>query len=146
MPSVLQQLAPAWSVVLDACPHRLAPLSQGRVDAATGCLECPYHGWQFDATGACTKIPQGTPDTTTKAGATTLPSMVCGDLIWAFFSAVQTGELVGAHLEAAEAEVEQHQPAELAARMAEAHRRFRALGHWWWVRSAVGFTYPDTRK
>ena len=52
-----------WSVVLDACPHRLAPLSQGRVDAATGCLECPYHGWQFDSTGACTKIPQGTRST-----------------------------------------------------------------------------------
>ena len=80
-----------WSVTLDACPHRLAPLSQGRVDA-NGCLECPYHGWQFDSSGALTKIPQGTPETTTEAGATTLPSMVCGDLIWAFFSVAQTGE------------------------------------------------------
>jgi hypothetical protein len=34
-----------WSVLPDACPHRLAPLSQGHVDAKTGCLECPYHGW-----------------------------------------------------------------------------------------------------
>lgn len=33
-----------WSVVSDTCPHRLAPLSQGRVDPSTGCLECPYHG------------------------------------------------------------------------------------------------------
>ena len=28
--------------VLDLCPHRLAPLSQGRVDPLTGCIECPY--------------------------------------------------------------------------------------------------------
>lgn len=34
-----------WSVLSDACPHRLAPLSQGHVDKKTGCIECPYHGW-----------------------------------------------------------------------------------------------------
>lgn len=33
-----------WSVLADACPHRLAPLSQGRVDKSSGCIECPYHG------------------------------------------------------------------------------------------------------
>ena len=27
----------------DACPHRLAPLSEGRI-APNGCLECAYHG------------------------------------------------------------------------------------------------------
>jgi phenylpropionate dioxygenase-like ring-hydroxylating dioxygenase large terminal subunit len=26
-------------------------LSQGRVDPQTGCIECPYHGWQFNSTG-----------------------------------------------------------------------------------------------
>ena len=42
----------------DSCPHRLVPLSEGRV-AESGCIECPYHGWQFNGTsGACTKIPQ----------------------------------------------------------------------------------------
>ncbi len=34
-----------WSAMVDACPHRLAPLSQGRVDPEMGCIECPYHGW-----------------------------------------------------------------------------------------------------
>jgi phenylpropionate dioxygenase-like ring-hydroxylating dioxygenase large terminal subunit len=34
----------------DACPHRRAPLSQGRV-RADGRLACPYHGWNFDAQG-----------------------------------------------------------------------------------------------
>ncbi|ANV91521.1 aromatic ring-hydroxylating dioxygenase subunit alpha [Picosynechococcus sp. PCC 8807] len=44
-----------WQVFSDVCPHRLAPLSEGRI--VDGCLECPYHGWQFAETGACTKIP-----------------------------------------------------------------------------------------
>ncbi len=39
----------------DRCPHRLAPLSAGRV--VGGVLECGYHGWCFDGDGACTAIP-----------------------------------------------------------------------------------------
>ncbi len=39
----------------DRCPHRLAPLSAGRV--VGDALQCGYHGWCFDAEGACTDIP-----------------------------------------------------------------------------------------
>ena len=39
-------------ITISASLAPLAPLSQGRVDGATGCLECPYHGWQFAADGA----------------------------------------------------------------------------------------------
>lgn len=39
------EAAEEWSAMIDACPHRLAPLSQGRVDPDSGCIECPYHGW-----------------------------------------------------------------------------------------------------
>jgi len=39
----------------DRCPHRLAPLSAGQV--VGGVLQCAYHGWCFDADGACTEIP-----------------------------------------------------------------------------------------
>lgn len=46
-----------WHCVEDRCPHRLAPLSQGRV-CGDGQLQCSYHGWRFDGTGACTDIPQ----------------------------------------------------------------------------------------
>ncbi|MFI0483510.1 Rieske 2Fe-2S domain-containing protein [Actinomadura sp. 9N215] len=39
-----------------ACPHRGAALWQGRVSGGT--LECPYHGWRFDAgTGRCVAVP-----------------------------------------------------------------------------------------
>lgn len=47
-----------FRVFLDQCPHRLAPLSEGRIDDQTGNLMCSYHGWQFDQQGSCTHVPQ----------------------------------------------------------------------------------------
>lgn len=49
---------PAVAAV-DECPHRGARLSQGWL--ADGCVVCPYHGWRFDADGACTLVPQNEP-------------------------------------------------------------------------------------
>ncbi|KAF5199590.1 Pheophorbide a oxygenase [Thalictrum thalictroides] len=46
-----------WSAFDDKCPHRLAPLSEGRIDE-DGNLQCSYHGWSFDKCGSCTRIPQ----------------------------------------------------------------------------------------
>lgn len=40
----------------DSCAHRRAPLSLGCVTPA-GLIECPYHGWRYDGTGACKAIP-----------------------------------------------------------------------------------------
>ena len=57
-----------WVALEDSCPHRRAPLSQGRLlterDPVTGAiertsLECSYHGWVFGGVqGKCSKIPQ----------------------------------------------------------------------------------------
>ncbi len=41
--------------LIDRCPHRNYPLSEGRV--YKGALECPYHGWRFGADGACKQVP-----------------------------------------------------------------------------------------
>ena len=46
-----------WSVFEDKCPHRLAPLSEGRVED-DGTLLCAYHAWRFDETGTCVDMPQ----------------------------------------------------------------------------------------
>lgn len=46
-----------WRAFADVCPHRLVPLSEGRLNAS-GELECPYHGWTFNGDGRCTAIPQ----------------------------------------------------------------------------------------
>ncbi|VXD14734.1 Rieske (2Fe-2S) region [Planktothrix serta PCC 8927] len=47
-----------YQVFLDECPHRLAPLSEGRIDEKTGNLMCSYHGWEFNSQGVCSRIPQ----------------------------------------------------------------------------------------
>jgi phenylpropionate dioxygenase-like ring-hydroxylating dioxygenase large terminal subunit len=46
-----------WRCFADACPHRLAPLSEGRVES-DGTLLCAYHAWRFDDRGNCVSIPQ----------------------------------------------------------------------------------------
>jgi 5,5'-dehydrodivanillate O-demethylase len=42
-------------LVEEACPHRRTSLLHGCVDEDG--IRCPYHGWKFDATGACLEIP-----------------------------------------------------------------------------------------
>jgi vanillate O-demethylase monooxygenase subunit len=39
----------------DACPHRLAPLSMGKLKGDA--IECGYHGMTFGADGRCVRIP-----------------------------------------------------------------------------------------
>ncbi len=51
------RMASDWRAFADVCPHRLVPLSEGRLNGR-GDLECPYHGWSFDGQGRCTAIPQ----------------------------------------------------------------------------------------
>jgi phenylpropionate dioxygenase-like ring-hydroxylating dioxygenase large terminal subunit len=41
--------------IRDICPHRAMPLSYGKFDGKE--VECCYHGWRFDRSGACTHIP-----------------------------------------------------------------------------------------
>lgn len=48
----------------DLCPHRAAPLSEGRLyergvedGGKETILECGYHGWRFNCSGRCVDIP-----------------------------------------------------------------------------------------
>ena len=53
---VLFRRADGIAVALeDRCPHRMAPLSAGRLEGAS--LRCMYHGLQFDAAGSCIRVP-----------------------------------------------------------------------------------------
>ena len=45
----------AAGALLDGCPHRNVPLSEGRV--VGNHLQCPYHGWEFDTAGVCQHVP-----------------------------------------------------------------------------------------
>ena len=75
----------------DRCPHREAPLSNGRVDR--GCIVCPYHGWTFGADGACELIPSAAPGTPIppKARLDTVEVREHYDVIW-LCPGVPTGE------------------------------------------------------
>ena len=44
------------SAVRDRCCHRTAQLSRGFVDGDF--IVCGYHGWTYDGTGKCVRIPQ----------------------------------------------------------------------------------------
>ncbi len=80
-----------YQIFLDRCPHRLAPLSEGRIDES-GNLMCSYHGWQFDSNGECQRIPQAdNPDLIAKQaknfGATVYPNRQEQDLLWVWMDA-----------------------------------------------------------
>jgi phenylpropionate dioxygenase-like ring-hydroxylating dioxygenase large terminal subunit len=81
------KVADRWRVFDDQCPHRLAPLSQGRI-AEDGLLECPYHGWAFTGEGTCDRIPQQTEDnraqTSQRACVTALPTTECQGLLFVY--------------------------------------------------------------
>jgi phenylpropionate dioxygenase-like ring-hydroxylating dioxygenase large terminal subunit len=74
-----------YRAFLDLCPHRLAPLSEGRVDEQ-GHLSCSYHGWQFDENGVCQAVPQAEstflPTQQPQLCIKVFPSQVENDLFW----------------------------------------------------------------
>ena len=78
-------------VFLDRCPHRLAPLSEGRIDEQTGNLMCSYHGWQFEQNGTCTRIPQADNSElvakNSRICATAFPTVQKNDLLWVWLDA-----------------------------------------------------------
>jgi phenylpropionate dioxygenase-like ring-hydroxylating dioxygenase large terminal subunit len=68
------------AVAQDRCPHRGGRLSNGRtVDAV---LECPYHGWRWNAEGGCELVPSQ-PGARPAARLATVPSRERAGLVWA---------------------------------------------------------------
>src|SRR5471030_2708357 len=45
----------AFGLITEACPHRRASFAYG-IPTSDG-IRCPYHGWKFDARGACLEQP-----------------------------------------------------------------------------------------
>ncbi|MEM8614048.1 MAG: Rieske 2Fe-2S domain-containing protein, partial [Cyanobacteria bacterium P01_H01_bin.105] len=76
-----------WRVFANQCPHRLAPLSEGRINEA-GQLECPYHGWSFSGSGACEHIPQQASDgeahLSNRACVASMPTVVRQGLLFVY--------------------------------------------------------------
>lgn len=64
----------------DRCPHRFAPLSEGKV--RDGQIECPYHGWRFAADGRCTRVPGTDLAPCSKPLLDSQPSCEAHGLVW----------------------------------------------------------------
>ena len=69
------------AILHDRCPHRHAPLSEGKVHR--GQLACPYHGWQFNGQGHCTKIPGMETSRSIPGIVPTVATRVHDGIVWA---------------------------------------------------------------
>ena len=69
----------------NVCPHRGSSLARGKCQ--DGEIRCPFHGWQFNSHGRCTRIPsQENPDSDIPTGAKVdaYPTQEKYGLIWVF--------------------------------------------------------------
>lgn len=80
------------SALIDRCPHRGVSLSLGKV--VDGCLECPFHGWQFRGDGQATRVPLNPDVDLGRVKATPVPVREVGGLIWVFTGEAPQGEPV----------------------------------------------------
>jgi phenylpropionate dioxygenase-like ring-hydroxylating dioxygenase large terminal subunit len=79
-PVVLFRTANGAPVALrDMCCHRALQLSLGRVIGNT--IQCGYHGYSFDATGACVDIP-GQPNIPARARVPSFPVVEKWSCVW----------------------------------------------------------------
>ena len=70
----------------DVCPHRGSSLGRGKCHE-DGSISCPFHGWHFDPSGRCTRIPsQADParDIPASARVDAYPTDEKYGLVWVF--------------------------------------------------------------
>ena len=69
------------AAIEDRCAHRFAPLSMGKVVRGDR-LQCPYHGLEFDGTGACVYNPHGSKNIPPRARVKSYPVLEKHKTIW----------------------------------------------------------------
>ena len=65
----------------DRCAHRFAPLSMGQVIGGKS-IQCPYHGLEYDKTGACVLQPHGTKNIPSRARVKSYPVIEKHKAVW----------------------------------------------------------------
>ncbi|HEY1362172.1 MAG TPA: aromatic ring-hydroxylating dioxygenase subunit alpha [Xanthobacteraceae bacterium] len=65
----------------DRCPHRFAPLHMGRIVDGDR-VQCPYHGLEFDPSGACVRNPHGSKHIPPRAQVRSYPAVEKHKAIW----------------------------------------------------------------
>jgi vanillate O-demethylase monooxygenase subunit len=117
----------------DLCIHRGTALSLGWV--ADDHIVCPYHGWRYNAAGACTLIPQmANPNIPSKAR---IPSYCCMErygLIWVCLRAKSAYALPEVpELESGAYKIVNTGPFEWQADASRQIENFTDFGHFPWV-------------
>jgi len=76
----------------NTCVHRGGSLAGGKV--AGDCVQCPYHGWEFDGDGRCQRIPSLGPDARIPARtrADAYPVQERWGLVFAYLGDLPEGE------------------------------------------------------
>ena len=80
------------SALIDRCPHRSVKLSGGTI-TSEGCIQCPFHGWQYDGQGNCTLIALNDAPNLDAVKASVLPCQEVGGLLWVYTSTDTTSEI-----------------------------------------------------
>jgi len=81
-PIVLYRTASGdMAAIEDRCPHRFAPLHMGKVVRGNR-IQCPYHGLEFDGSGACVHNPHGTKHIPPRARVKSYPVIEKHKAIW----------------------------------------------------------------
>src|SRR5260221_11633112 len=69
----------------DRCAHRFAPLHMGKI-VNGDCVQCPYHGLEFDSSGACVLNPHGAKNIPSRARIRSYPVTEKHKAIWIWMS------------------------------------------------------------
>jgi 5,5'-dehydrodivanillate O-demethylase len=81
----------AVHVLADRCPHRGVQLRLGFVDGEE--LRCAYHGWQFNASGQCTRQPAENRPFTERVKIRSYPAKEYLGLVFVYFGEGEAPEL-----------------------------------------------------
>ncbi|PZU76358.1 MAG: vanillate monooxygenase [Rhizobium sp.] len=79
-PVVVISAGSAVSAFVDACPHRFAPLSKGRI--VEGTIQCRYHGLKFDMAGRCVHNPHGNGACPVSLALKPFPVTISQGIVW----------------------------------------------------------------
>jgi phenylpropionate dioxygenase-like ring-hydroxylating dioxygenase large terminal subunit len=79
------------AAIEDRCAHRFAPLHLGKIVGGDR-IQCPYHGLEFDGSGACVKNPHGTKNIPPRARVKGYPVIEKHKAIWVWMGSAQPDE------------------------------------------------------
>ena len=69
------------AAIEDRCAHRFAPLHMGKIVGGNR-IQCPYHGLEFDDTGACVRNPHGAKNIPSRARVKSYPVVEKHKAVW----------------------------------------------------------------